>query len=117
MTIASASYRSVVEFTRQDAPYRAFVVELHRRIVASGARVDFRAGAPAFLYWPGLMILTGLLITTCVLAFRAVGLGEWRGASVVLAMLAFFVWQAGAFLYRNRPQIYTPDQLPDRVLP
>ena len=44
ITIASASYRSMVEFTRQDAPYKAFITELHRRIAVSGAPVDF---APA----------------------------------------------------------------------
>ncbi len=46
ITIASTSWKSIVEQERQDAAYRAFVAELHRRIArrprAPGLRPDRR---------------------------------------------------------------------------
>ena len=116
-TIASTSWRSMVEHERLDRPYKAFIAELHQRIAASGANVIYRTGAPALLYWPGLAIFAGLMIATTILAFRAVQIGEWRGAAFIAVMLGFFLWQAGSFFRRNRPGTYTPDKLPNHVLP
>jgi len=117
LTIASTSWQSMVSHERHDAAYRAFITELHRRIAASGASPSYRAGSPAFLYWPGFMILAGLLIGTALLAARATASGEWQGAAFVVLMLVFFSWQAISFFRRNMPGVYTPDKLPAQVLP
>ncbi len=117
LTVASASWRSMVEYERHDAQYTAFIAELHRRIAASGATPVYRAGAPAFLYWPGLLIFSGLMIATTILAFRAVGIGEWQGAIFVALMLCLFLWQSIPFFRRNWPAAYAADNLPARALP
>jgi hypothetical protein len=117
ITIASASSRSMMDYTRHDAEYRSFIAELHRRIALSGASAKFRAGAPALLYWAGVVVFCCLVAVTAVLIFRAVQFGEQRGALVIAAMLCFLLWQMGSFFTRNRPRPYTPDRLPDRVLP
>ena len=56
VTIASSSWRSMIEQSRQDAAYSTFVTELHRRIAAARGTAAFDSGSPALLYWPGLAI-------------------------------------------------------------
>src|SRR5262245_33282756 len=46
LQIASTSVRGIVEQERLDSAYRDFVGELHRRIAATGASTEFRAGSP-----------------------------------------------------------------------
>jgi hypothetical protein len=117
LTIASATWNSVVEIKRQDAEYSAFIVELHRRLAAAGAKPKFQAGAPALLYWPGLAILVGLLAATVALIAGSLRVDSWKSAAVAAAMLAFFLWQAGDFFRRNRPVEYSPASLPRLVMP
>jgi hypothetical protein len=117
LSIASTSARGMLEHERLDRAYAAFVAELHRRIATSGAKVTYQAGAPVFLYWPGLLIFVGLMLATATLTVRAVQAGEWKGAALVTVMFGYFLWQSGGFFHRNRPGAYAPDKLPARVLP
>jgi hypothetical protein len=116
-TIASTSWRSLVEHERHDLHYKAFLTELHRRIAAAGGSVTWVTGAPALLYWPGLVIFAGLMLTTASLAVRAVQAGEWQATAFIAVMLGFFLWQTAAFFRRNRPGVYAPDRLPAHVMP
>jgi hypothetical protein len=116
-TIASTSWRSLVEHERHDLHYKAFLTELHRRIAAAGGSVTWVTGAPAFLYWPGLVIFTGLMLATAILAARAVQAGEWQATAFIAVMLGFFLWQTAAFFRRNKPGAYAPDRLPPHVMP
>ena len=68
----------------------------------SGARVDLRAGAPAFLYWPGLVIFAGLMLATACLAFRAIEAGEWQAT-------AFIAGDARLFPLADR-RVFSPQQ-------
>jgi hypothetical protein len=117
MAIASCSSRSIVEQTRQDAEYNAFIAELHRRIAAAGALVKFQTGSPVLLYWAGVAAISGLCVASAVMAFRTLQIDSWQTAAVFGGMLVVFLWQAGGFLRRNMPGRYTPDQLPRLVLP
>src|SRR5688572_27226203 len=56
IAIASTSWKNIVEQERQDAAYRAFVAELHRRIAAAPARARFQTGSPAIIYWLGALV-------------------------------------------------------------
>lgn len=117
MVIASCSSRSVVEQTRQDAEYNAFIAELHRRLAASGAAVKFQTGSPVLIYWIGVAAIAGLCLAAAVLAFRSQQIDSWLTAVVVGGMLLVFLWQAGDFLRRNRPGRYVPSALPRLVMP
>jgi hypothetical protein len=116
-TIASTSWRSLVEHQSHGPQYRAFIAELHRRVAAAGSPVKYVAGSPAFLYWLGLLVFSGLMLAAASLAFRAVQGGEWQATAFIALMLGFFLWQTGTFFRRNRPGTYAPDQLPEQVLP
>jgi len=117
LQIASVSWRSMVEQERQDLAYRAFVLELHRRIAEAGGQAAFEAGSPAALYWIGLVVFTVVSLAIAALAVRALQFGQATAAAIVVGFLALFLWQIGGFFRRNRPGRYGPDAIPSAVLP
>jgi len=117
LTIASTSWKSMVEHERLDARYRAFVTELCRRIGAAGGQTVFQVGSPAVVYWMGVVVFAGASLMLAGLIVRALQTAAWSGAAFVAAFLGLFLWQAGMFFRRNRPGRFDPDAIPDSVLP
>lgn len=117
LTIASTSWRSMVQIDRQEEPYCAFVTELHRRVAGSSGTTIFTTGSPPLLYWPGLAVMVSASIMIAGMAIRTLFEREWATAAIIGGFLAFFLWQVGAFFWRNRPGPYRPDALPDQVVP
>jgi hypothetical protein len=117
LSIASTSWRSMVEQAAQDQAYGAFMRELHRRIAAAGATPAYDRGSPALLYWPGLAVFVGVVAGLAVLIVQALDIGAYGGAAVVGAFFALFAWQGGAYFRRNRPGRYRPDALPADLVP
>ena len=115
--IVSTSWKSMVEQSRQDRPYTAFVGELHRRIAEAGATVRYEKGSNPFRYWPGLIAFTGLSLGLAALIVRALQQGAMGGAAFVAAFLLLFLWQGGNFFRRNRPGSYSPEALPADLMP
>jgi hypothetical protein len=105
------------EHERLDAPYARFVRELSRRIGAAGGRTSFECGSPALIYWPGVVIFCGALISIAALAVRALQVQAFSGAAFIGAFLALLLWQAGGLVRRNRPGRYQPDAVPSQLLP
>jgi hypothetical protein len=117
LQISSTSWRSIVEQERHDAAYRAFIVELHRRIAAAGAKPSLEAGSPVLVYWIGIAVFAGVALALTALTVRALQVGTPAGAAIVGGFLVLFLWQVGTFFRRNRPDTYRPDALPPLVLP
>ena len=117
VTIASSSWRSMIEQSRQDAAYSTFVTELHRRIAAARGTAAFDSGSPALLYWPGLAIFAAVSLALAALTVKALRVASWAAAALVGGLLGLFLWQAGTFFKRNRPGRYRPDALPRALLP
>ena len=117
ITIASASWKSMMELERKDKPYAEFVAELHRRVAASGARPRCDSGIHPLLYWPGLLIYAGVLLGLAALIVRALQIVNYPAALFVAAFFALSVWQLGQFFKLNRPARYQPDAPPPGLLP
>jgi hypothetical protein len=128
ISIASASWKSLMEQERQDEAYRQFITALHDRIAAAGGKPELKAGAVPLLYWPGVAIFAALCIMGVSLAFRSMELGEnaigqpmdWgqRAAILVLVVMFFWlIWQMGSFFKRNMPRRYSLDAIPADLLP
>ncbi|MES2600439.1 MAG: hypothetical protein V4602_06485 [Pseudomonadota bacterium] len=115
--VFSTTWHSISQMARQDDDYRAFITELHRRLghINSGARLT--SGINPVLYTAGLiaMVLIGLSIAG--LFVRALVTAEFAGALFLVGFAAWFIWQIGNFMRRNRPRGYTFDALPKDVLP
>jgi hypothetical protein len=117
LSIASTSWRSMVEQDAQDHAYGAFVRELHRRIAAAGATPAYDCGSPPLLYWPGLAVFASVFVGFAMLIVQALNTGAYAGAAVVGAFFALFAWQSGTYFWRNRPGRYRPDALPKALVP
>jgi hypothetical protein len=117
LQIASTSWKSLVEHERFDAPYRAFVIELCRRIGAAKDLTSFETGSPAWIYWPGVAVFVAASLGLAGLLVRALVTEVWSGAAFVAAFLALFLWQAGNLFGSNRPGRFKPDAVPPQVLP
>jgi len=117
LQIASTSWKSLVEHERFDAAYRAFVIELCRRVGAAGGDTSFETGTPALIYWPGLAVFVGASLGLAGLLVRALMIEAWSGAAFVGGFLALFLWQAGTLFRRNRPGSFRGDAVPPQVLP
>jgi hypothetical protein len=117
LSIASTSWRSLVEQAVQDQAYGAFVREFNARVAAAGGAASFETGVPALLYWPGVAVFVGVAAGLAVLTLRALALGAYSGAALVAGFLALFVWQSGGYFRRNRPGRYRPDAPPKELVP
>ena len=115
--IVSVSWRSIMEQQRLDAPYAAFIAELHRRLAAASSSAQFSTGLPLATYWVGVVIFSAVLIATGGLLVRAVSFGQWAPTAVVAIFFLVFAYQLGTYFYRNRPGRYRPDAIPADVLP
>lgn len=117
LTISSASWKSMVEQQRQDAPYLRFVSEFHRRLVPAAGQTTFISGAAPYLYWPGFVVFAAALVGLAILLTRALQLGQWAAAAFIGAFFLLFIWQLGNYFRRNRPGRYRPDAVPEALLP
>ncbi|MEN3374943.1 MAG: hypothetical protein V7604_298 [Hyphomicrobiales bacterium] len=117
LQIASTSWKGMFEQERFDAGYRAFVVDLCRRIGLAGGEPSFETGSPPFIYWPGVAVFVAASIGLAGLIVRALMAQVWSGAAFVAAFLALFLWQAGSLFARNRPGRFSPEAVPPQVLP
>lgn len=117
IAIASGSWRSLVQVERFDAPYAAFVRELHRRIAAAGGTPVCEAGMAPWRYWPSLAIFVALSLAFAVLTVRSVAEGQNIAAALIGSFLALFLVQIGAMFKRNWPRRYRGEEIPADVLP
>ncbi len=117
LTIASTTWKSMVEHASQAGPYREFVIALHRRVAEANGKPLFLSGVAPFLYWPGLCLFVVASLGLAALTVRALQSQAWTGAAFVGGFLALFLYQLGAYFRRNRPGHYHPEALPPDLLP
>jgi hypothetical protein len=117
LQIISSSWKNLVEQERLDAPYAAFVRELHQRLHEAGAPVDYVQGRNPLSYWPGLALFVAVALGLAAAVVRALQVHALGGAVVVAGFLALFLWQGGNFFRRNRPGRYSPQALPAELIP
>ncbi|EKS36333.1 hypothetical protein [Afipia broomeae] len=117
VTLYSTTWHTVALMSPQDNGYRAFIVELHRRLAAIGSKAVLVVGINPAIYTAGLVVLGLVGVSMLGLLIRALITGEFAGALFLIGFAALFGWQIGGFLRRNKPRIYTFDALPKDVLP
>jgi hypothetical protein len=101
----------------QDDAFRVFLRELHARMHAAGSHAMLTGGLSRRLYIAALALVALLAIAMGGLLVRALAMRQFAGAAFILGFAALFAWQVGGFICRNRPLVYSFDQLPDRLLP
>jgi hypothetical protein len=117
IVLLSTSWQTAALMAPQDRDYRAFIVELHRRMAAAGSHAKLTAGLKPRLYIAAMVLLALVVVAMAGLLIRAVLIGEWAGVLFLAGFTALFAWQIGGFIRRNRPRAYTFDHLPAALLP
>jgi hypothetical protein len=117
LEIVSSSWKSMVEQERLDAPYSAFIAELHRCLAQANSSAHFVQGSHPLLYWPGLVIFASVGLGLAALFVRTLQAKTLGGAAFVGFFLALFLWQGGNFFRRNRPGVYRADAPPPELMP
>ena len=115
--IFSTTWQTSALMAPQDQNFRTFIVALHQRLAASGSRVVLSGGLGPRLYAAALACVAALAVAMIGLLVRSVATGEWAGALFLVGFAALFTWQVGGFITRNRPLVYTFDNLPMALLP
>lgn len=115
--IASASYKSPVAMEDQGPAYRAFILELHKRVAESGGDCRFEAGFAMWRWWPMVAISAAAAIAIVYLAIQTIAAGNMNPVLLVVGFAALFAWQMWPLINRNRPERYDPRHIPERVLP
>jgi hypothetical protein len=117
LQIASTSRRTMMDVTRHDEAYVAFVRDLATRVAAANPDVELETGTSPLIYWPGLAVFILLALAIAILAVRALQVEQWAGAAVVGGFWLLFLWQIGNFFRRNRPRRLVGGDIPADVLP
>jgi hypothetical protein len=117
IAILSTSWQTAALMAPQDAGYRDFIVTLHARMAEAGSRAALSGGLGPTVYSLGLVFLALVGLAMAGLFVRSLVTGEFAGALFVAGFAALFAWQVGGFIRRNRPRLYTFDDLPNALLP
>jgi len=117
IAILSTTWQTVSLMTPQDQDYRAFVIELHRRMQAAGSKASLIGGIGTVTYAMAVAVLVLLAIAMIGLFVRALATSEFTGALFLVGMAVWFAWTIGGFIKRNRPRGYSFDALPETLLP
>ncbi|MFL6836875.1 MAG: hypothetical protein ACJ8FZ_06155 [Bradyrhizobium sp.] len=117
IAVLSTTWQTVSLMAPQDHGYRAFIVELHRRMQEAGSKASLTGGVGQAAYAATLALLALLVVAMAGLLMRALFTGEFLGALFLVGFAALFVWQIGGFVKRNKPRTYSFDHLPETLLP
>jgi hypothetical protein len=113
----STSWQTAALMAPQDNDYRAFMVELHRRMERIGSKAELTTGLGRKTYLAALALVALVGVMMLALFIRALATGEWAGALFFVGFAALFGWQVGGFVRRNRPMAYAFDHIPEALLP
>ena len=117
IAILSTTWQTVSLMTPQDQDYRAFIIELHRRMKEAGSKASLTGGIGTVTYAMAVAVLVLLAIAMIGLFVRALATSEFTGALFLVGMAVWFAWTIGGFIKRNRPRGYSFDELPATLLP
>jgi len=117
IAILSTTWQTVSLMAPQDSGYRAFMIELHRRLSDVGSKAALIGGIGPTAYAVALALVTLLAVAMAGLILRALSTFEFTGALFLVGFVALFAWQIGGFIRRNKPCRYSFDRLPETLLP
>lgn len=117
LAIFSTTWQTIALMVPQDGDYRAFIEGLHARLKAAGGHVALVGGIRPIAYAGGCLLLALAAIAVAALLARAIATGEFAGALFLVGFAALAGWQMGGFIWRNKPRLYTFDDLPGTLLP
>ncbi len=117
IVILSTTWQTVSLMAAQDRDYSAFMTQLHARMARARSRAALIGGLTPRIYAAAIALLALVGMAMAGLLVRAIATDEFAGALFLVGFAALFTWQIGGFVRRNRPRLYTFDDLPAALLP
>ena len=71
----------------------------------------------AWRFWPSVAVTVAMAIGLVYVLWRGMLGGQLVTGLIVLAVGVMFLWQMARTVLDNRPRIYSPDAIPEDVLP
>src|SRR5436853_1369656 len=93
LPIVSTNWRSIVLVEPQDKEYRAFIVDLHRRLIEAGSSAICVAGLKRPVYAVALTVAVAVVVALFGLFIRSLIIEAWSAALLVVGFAALFAWQ------------------------
>jgi hypothetical protein len=117
ISIVSVSAQNAFNFENRGAAYRAFMIELCRRIGIAQPGFQIESGMPRWRWLPAAIFAAGTLVALAYLLVRALFNAEFGFFVFCLIFGALFISQIGTMLFRNRPRSCGVNSIPAEVLP
>ncbi|MBB1093107.1 hypothetical protein HUU61_17685 [Rhodopseudomonas palustris] len=117
LRILSTTWQTVALMAPQNDAYRGFILDLHRRMRDAGSHAELIGGLRPGIHTGALVLIALVAAAMTGLLARAVATGSWAGALFILGFAGLFGWQIGGFIRRNRPRLYSFDDVPKDLLP
>jgi hypothetical protein len=117
LSMASVSTQGPFNLENRGAIYSPFVVEFGKRVDAAQPGFRLEAGMPRWRWWPAAVFAGATLVALIYVAVQALLMHDRGLALVMLIFGAFFIWQAGMMLLRNRPRMCEARAVPADILP
>jgi hypothetical protein len=117
ISIASVSAQSAFNFENRGPAYRAFTVELCRRIGMAQPGFHIESGMPRWRWVPAAIFALATLVALAFLLVRSLLNSQFSFFIFCLVFGVLFVSQIGTMLLRNRPRSCDANSIPMQVLP
>lgn len=113
--IKSIHYVAPTNFEDRGTSYKSFILELHD-LLAKQEGISYSTGNKpgCFSLYLLIIVLTVVLVGIALFSFGS-SIGAWTIIRLIF-LIGLLYWGI-VYLRRNKPQAYTPDNIPDKVLP
>jgi hypothetical protein len=117
ISIVSVSAHNAFSFENRGAAYRAFTIDLCRRIGIAQPGFHIESGMPRWRWVPAAIFALATLVALAYLLVRSLLNSQFSFFVFCLVFGVLFVSQIGTMLLRNRPRNCEANSIPTEVLP
>lgn len=117
ISIVSVSAQNAFNFENRGAAYRAFTIELCRRIGMAQPAFHVETGMPRWRWLPAAIFALATLVALAYLLVKSLLNSQFSFFVFCLVFGVLFVSQIGTMLLRNRPRNCEANSIPMEVLP
>lgn len=108
VNLLNTDFTGFGSFTEKNAEYRAFILELHRRLAEHGRNIVYRKGSSGGGYVANMALTIFIFVMIGIAVVMLLNFGLVWIAVVKLVIILFFIPTLIRFMRRSRPESYDP---------
>jgi hypothetical protein len=117
VSLSSLTWRSMIEPRAQPESYRIFARALIEAVAHANPRARFVTGKSALVWGLTAGVTGALMLMVALFTWRSLQFQAWGTLLFGIAVFALGLWQLEPFVRLNRPGRFTPDAVPENLLP